>query len=67
MLISYQKLWNLLDMSELKKKDLQERAKLSSHTMAKLNRDEIISMEIALRICQTLYCDISEIMEVTVD
>lgn len=67
MVISYQKLWNLLDMSELKKKDLQERAKLGSHTMAKLNRDEMISMEIALRICETLHCDISEIMEVTVD
>lgn len=67
MAISYQKLWDLLDMSELRKKDLKERAKLGSHTMAKLNRNEMVSMEIALRICETLHCDISDIMEVIED
>jgi DNA-binding Xre family transcriptional regulator len=67
MAISYQKLWDLLDMSELKKKDLQDRVKFGPHTMAKLNRNEVVSMDIALRICKALHCDISEIMEITED
>lgn len=67
MTVSYQKLWTLLEMSELNKKDLQQMAQLGSHTMTKLNKREIVSMEIVLKICKVLHCDISEIMEVAED
>ena len=49
------------------KKDLAERAQISSASIAKLGRNENVNTDILLKICVALKCDISDIMEVVVD
>lgn len=62
--LSYKKLWKLLIDRDMMKKDLAERANISSASIAKLGRNENVNTEILLKICKTLDCDISDIMEV---
>lgn len=63
MRISYNKLWKLLIDKEMKKKDLKEKASLSSASVAKLGKNEPVAMDVLLRICTALDCDISDVME----
>lgn len=67
MKISYKKLWKLLIDKEMMKKDLAEKANISSASIAKLGRNENVNTDILLRICQALECDVSDIMEVVED
>jgi DNA-binding Xre family transcriptional regulator len=64
---SYKKLWKLLIDRDLIKRDLSEMAHISPTTMAKLGKGESVNMEILLRICKALNCDISDIVEVVPD
>ena len=64
MKVSYNKLWKLLIDKKMNKKELQEAAKMSPNTMAKMGRDENVSMDVLVRICQILSCDIGDIMEI---
>ena len=67
MAISYKKLWKLLIDKDMKKKDLQTLSGISSATITKLGRNENVNTEILQKICVALQCDISEIMEITID
>lgn len=67
MAISYKKLWKLLIDKDLKKKDLQILSGISSATITKLGRNENVNTEILQKICIALQCDISDIMEMTID
>ena len=64
MKISYNKLWKILIDRKMNKTDLREMTRMGSNTMAKLGRDETISMDVILRICEVLHCDVGDIMEV---
>ena len=59
----YKKLWMLLLQKNMKKKDLEEQAGLSSATIAKLTKGETVTTEILERICRVLGCDVGDIME----
>ena len=61
--ISYKKLWKLLIDKNLKKKDLQKMAGISSSSIAKLGRNENVNTEIINKICNALDCDTSDSME----
>ena len=61
--ISYKKLWKLLIDKDMKKKDLQIAAGISSASVAKLGKNENVNTEILIRICTALECDIADIME----
>ncbi len=65
MAVSYKKLWKLLVDLDMKKKDLQYAAGVSSALIAKVGRNENVSTESLVKICTALYCDIGDIMEVT--
>ena len=67
MKISYNKLWKMLIDRKMNKTDLREKTKMGSNPMAKLGRDETISMDVMLRICDVLHCDVGDIMEVLPD
>ena len=54
MAVTYNKLWHLLLDRGMKKKELQEMAELTSHTMLKLRNDRDISLEAMLKICKLL-------------
>lgn len=61
---SYNKLWKLLIDRGMKKKDLREKSGVSSASIAKLGKNENMTTDVLLKICVTLKCDISDIMEI---
>lgn len=63
MKISYIKLWKLLLDKKLKKTDLLQLADISTTTLAKLSKDQPVSMDVMARICNALSCDIGDVME----
>lgn len=65
--VSYKKLWKLLIDKDMKKKDLRDVTGISTASMAKLSKNENLTTDVLLRICDALKCDISDIMEVTLD
>ena len=67
MTISYKKLWKLLIDRDMKKKDLQQLAGVSSASITKLGKNENVNKEIIAKICTALKCDVSDIMEVVSD
>lgn len=65
MIISYKKLWKLLIDKNMNKMDLKEKAGVSAASIAKLGKGENITTDVLLKICKSLDCDISDIMEIT--
>lgn len=65
MTVSYNPLWKLLIDRGWKKKDLQEAAKISPSTIAKLGRDEDVTTAVLTKICAALECNIEDIITVT--
>jgi len=63
MAISYKKLWKLLIDKNMKKKDLQRIAGISSASVTKLSKNENVNTAILQKTCSALDCDISDIME----
>ena len=63
MKISYKKLWKLLIDRDMLKKDLAEKAEISSTSIAKLSKNENVNTEILRKICTALQCDVADIME----
>jgi DNA-binding Xre family transcriptional regulator len=63
MKVSYNKLWKLLIDKNMKKMDLLEAVEMSPNTLAKLGRNEDVSMDVLKRICAHLRCDVGDIME----
>lgn len=64
MSVSYKKLWKILIDMDMKKKDLQQAAGVSSALIAKLGRNENVSTDSLVKICTALKCDIGDIMEI---
>lgn len=62
--VSYNKLFKLLIDKELKKTEFAKKVGISASTMAKLSRNETVSMDIMIRICRTLDCNIEDVMDV---
>lgn len=60
---SYNPLWKMLIDRGLKKRELQEMSEVSATSIAKLGRNENMTTEVLLRICESLDCDIQDIME----
>ena len=65
--VSYKKLWKLLIDKDMKRKDLREATGISTASMAKLSKNENLTTDVLLRICDALKCDISDIMEVSLN
>ena len=61
--ICYKRLWKMLIDKDLKKKDLPSIAGISQSSVAKMSRGEPVNMEIILKICTALQCDIGDICE----
>lgn len=62
--ISYGPLFKLLIDKHMKKTELAKVVGISTATLAKLSRKESVSLEILVRICQSLDCKIQDVIEV---
>lgn len=61
-MVSYNKLWHVMLDKNLKRTDLCENAGISSSTLAKLGKNEVVSLDVLERICDYLACDIGDIL-----
>lgn len=64
MSVSYKKLWKILIDRDMRKEDLRIAAGLTTTTIAKLGKNETVHLDIILKICKVLDCDINDIMEI---
>ncbi len=62
MAISYNGLWKILIDKNMKKGDLQKLIGVSSSTLAKMNRGEVVSLSILERVCKELNCNFGDLI-----
>ena len=63
MAVSYVKLWKLLIDRGLKRTDLISMAGISTNILAKLGKNDFVSMESLEKICKSLNCNIGDIVD----
>ena len=64
---SYAKLWKLLIDKKMNKTQLKETAGISTNAVAKLGRNEPVSLETIGKICYALQCDVGDIIEIVIE
>lgn len=62
--VSYNKLFKLLIDKELKKTEFAKEIGISANTLAKLSCNELVSMEILVRICRYFECSVDDILDI---
>ena len=62
-LISYNRLFKLMIDKGIKKTELAKMADISQTTLAKLSKNQYVSMDVLVRICDSLDCTFDEIIE----
>ena len=62
MQVSYSRLWKLLIDKKMNKTALKEVAGISNSTLAKMGKDETVSMEVIGRICDALNCRVEDVV-----
>lgn len=60
--ISYNGLWKLLIDNNMKKMDLVERVGISSSTLAKMSKGDVVSLSVLVKICEELNCDFGDLI-----
>lgn len=63
-MVSYNKLWKKLIDLNMKKRELKKATGIGSTTLTKLNNDEPVSMDVMIKICVALNCNIGDVMDV---
>lgn len=61
MTISYNKLWKLLIDKNMTKTQLRLATGMTSNALAKLGKDESVQLDILVKICEVLDCDLGDI------
>ena len=61
--ISYKKLWKLLIDCEMSQSELRMKAGIAPNTMTKLRRNQVVAMNVLIRICSTLKVNIGDVMD----
>ena len=67
MAYNYNILWKLLIDKGMLKKDLIKATNMTASTMAKLGKNQAVSMDVLGRICLALDCNIGDIVDVVKD
>ena len=63
MKVCYDKLWKLVIDKKMKKTDLIREAKISSNVLAKMGKEESVSLESIGKICSLFGCNVDDILE----
>ena len=63
MKVCYDKLWKLLIDKKMKKTDLIREVKISSNVLAKMGKEESVSLESIGKICSLFGCNVDDILE----
>ena len=63
MVISYGKLWRILEKRRISKKELAQRAGISETTIRNMSRGENVSLTMLARVCEALHVNLGDIAE----
>ena len=63
MKISYNNLWKLMIDKGLNKSELREITGIGTNTLAKLSKNQPVSMEVLMKVCEKLDCDLTDVCE----
>lgn len=63
MAVQYNRLWKLLIDKKMKRTELKSAAGVSANVMARLSKDEYVSLESIEKICSALNCGVDDILE----
>ncbi len=64
---SYNKLWKMLIDRKITKTEMRKQAGISTNILAKMGKDEPVSMESLAKISTTLECGLDDIVEIQSD
>ena len=67
MRVSYDKLWKMLIDKKMNRTELKKISSISSNVIAKMGRNEFVSMESLAKICATLQCNIGDVVDILID
>lgn len=62
--VSYNKLFKLLIDKGLRKTEFANLVGISASTLAKLSKNETVSMDVLVKICRKLECNIEDIVNI---
>lgn len=62
--VSYKRLFKLLIDMDLKKSEFAKKVGIGQNTLAKLSKNEYVSMDVLVKICRGLNCTLDEMMEI---
>lgn len=65
--VSYKKLWHQLIDRDISKTELRNATGISSSTLANMVNGHNVSLEVLLKICDFLHCDLSDIATIRHD
>ena len=67
MTYSYNRLWKLLIDKRMTKTQMRKSAGISTNILAKMGKDEPVSMDSLAKICVALDCTLDDIVEISGD
>ena len=67
MSISYKPLWHQLISAGMNKTEFRLQVGITTTTLARLGKDEYVSMEVIDKICQHFGCRIEDVMQIVLD
>lgn len=66
-LICYNRLWKLMVDKNINKTQLKEMANISTNAVAKMSKNENVSLDTIVKICCALDCGIEDVIEVVIE
>ena len=64
MAVSYNKLWKKLIDLEMSRSELRVKAGISTRQLAKLGKNENVTTDVLVKVCEALNCNVDEIMDI---
>ena len=67
MAVCYDRLWKLLNDKKMNRTELKEASGISFNVLARLGKNEAVSLDSIAKICFTLHCNIEDVLELQQD
>lgn len=61
--ISYDKLWKMLIDKKMTRTELKDISGISFNVLARMGKNEFVSMESLYKICSTLKCNVGDVVD----
>ena len=65
--LSYSKLWKTLLDKHMNKTQLHEKAEISTNAVAKMSKNEPVSLDTIAKVCVALDCKIEDVVEIIIE